>query len=186
MVRFSKFLCLVKACENCHWFLFHNQLPIVYRLAARRRWSDEGLSRQIFLAKNPKFQFFSYRHVMYLKRTHFSWRIQIDKEKIGFGWRNWEKIHFSNFCLKNEGDQVSSRVHFAKLYHQISKITLSGSGRSFNLKSLQRRALYLCSLGIGRRSPERWAIVAPRPGYWNSPDSNGFFTLLSASPDSVL
>ena len=98
---------------------------------------------------------------MYLKRTHFSWRIQIDKEKIGFCWRNWKKIRFSNFCLKNEGDQVSSRVDFAKLYQQISKMTLSGSGRSFNLKSLQRRALYLCSFGIGRRSPERWATVAP-------------------------
>ena len=29
MVRFSKFFCLVKACENHDWFLFHNWLPIV-------------------------------------------------------------------------------------------------------------------------------------------------------------
>ena len=36
-------------------FLFHKQLPIVYRLAARRRQSDKELSRQFFQAKNRNF-----------------------------------------------------------------------------------------------------------------------------------
>ena len=132
-------------------------------MAARRCRSDEGLSRQIFQAKNPKFQFFSYRHVIYLKRTHFSCRIRIHNKKWDLILKNRKKIHFSYFCLKNEGDQVTSRADFKKLCQQISKMTLSGSGRSFNLKSHQRRALYLCSFRIGRRSPERWASGAPPP-----------------------
>ena len=54
MIQFSKFFCVVRACEKCHLFLFHRQLPIVHRLAARRRQSDKGLSRQFFRAKNQK------------------------------------------------------------------------------------------------------------------------------------
>ena len=45
---------MVKACENRHLFLFHMQLPIVHRLAARRRQSDKGLSPQFFRAKKSK------------------------------------------------------------------------------------------------------------------------------------
>ena len=67
VVQFSKFFFVVKACENRHLFLFHKQLPIVHRLAARRRQSDEGLSRQFFRAKNPKFSILSYKHDIYLK-----------------------------------------------------------------------------------------------------------------------
>ena len=54
MVQFSKFLCLVKACENRHWFLFHKGLPIVHRLAPTRRQSDKGQSRQFFSSKKSK------------------------------------------------------------------------------------------------------------------------------------
>ena len=54
VVQFSKFFFVVKACENRHLFLFHKQLPIVHRLAARRRQSDEGLSLQFFLSKKSK------------------------------------------------------------------------------------------------------------------------------------
>ena len=57
VVQFSKFFFVVKACENRHLFLFHKQLPIVHRLAARRRQSDEGLSRQFFEEKIQNFQF---------------------------------------------------------------------------------------------------------------------------------
>ena len=57
----------MKACENRHLFLFNKQLPIDHRLAARRRQSDEGLSRQFFRAKNPKFSILSYKHDIYLK-----------------------------------------------------------------------------------------------------------------------
>ena len=46
---------------------------------------------------------------------------------------------------------------------RISKVASPGAGRSFNLKSHQRRALNLCSFGIGRSSPERWASGAPPP-----------------------
>ena len=142
---------------------YHKQLPIVHRLAARGRRSDEGQLRQFFSAKNPKFQFFSYRHVIYLKRTHFSCRIRIHNKKWDLILKNRKKIHFSYFCLKNEGDQVTSRADFKKLCQQISKMTLSGSGRSFNLKSHQRRTHSLHSCGNGRRSPERWASGAPPP-----------------------
>ena len=81
MDRFSKFLCLVKAFENRHWFLLHKQLSIVHRLAARGRRSDEGQSRQYFQGKNQISQFLSYINVIYLKRTHFSCRIQIQTKK---------------------------------------------------------------------------------------------------------
>ena len=40
-------------------------------------------------------------------------------------------------------------------------MTLSGSGRSFNLKSHQRRTHYLFSSVNGRRSSERWTSRAP-------------------------
>ena len=30
--------------------------------------------------------------------------------------KNWNKMHFSHFCLKNEGDQVSSQADLEKLY----------------------------------------------------------------------
>ena len=72
MVRFSKFFCLVKACENRHWFLFHKWLPIVHRLAARGRQSGEGQSRQYFQAKNLKISIFSYKYVIYLSLIHIS------------------------------------------------------------------------------------------------------------------
>ena len=94
MVRFSKFFFVVKACENRHWFLFHDRLPIVHRLAARRRRSDEGPSRQFFQAKNPKFSIFSYKHVIYLKWKLKLCRIQIHNKKIGFDCRKWEKNQF--------------------------------------------------------------------------------------------
>ena len=76
---------------------------------------------------------------------------------------NGEKIHFSNFCLKNEADQVSLRADFSKLYQQISKMALPGAGRSFNLKSHQRRTHYLHPIQNGSQSPEHGAIVAPPP-----------------------
>ena len=82
---------------------------------------------------------------------------------MGFGCEKFLKIHFSHFCLKNEGDQVSSQADFEKLYQQISKMTLSGSGRSFNLKSHQRRTHYLHPFQNGSRSPKHGAIVAPPP-----------------------
>ena len=100
VVRFSKFLCLVKACENRHWFLFHNWLPIVHRLAARGRQSGEGQSRQYFQVKNPKISIFSYKYVIYLKWKLKLCRIQIHDEKIWFDGKKYGKIHFSHFCLK--------------------------------------------------------------------------------------
>ena len=167
MVRFSKFLCLVKACENRHWFLFHNQLPIVHRLAATRRRSDEGQSRQFFRAKNPKFSIFSYKHVMYLKWKLKLSRIQIHKEKNKI-WL-WKMIKKSIFLIFDSKMRLTRNLRepvSKTFYQQISKMTLSGSGRSFNLKSHQRRALHLCSFGIGGRSPEQWAIVTPPSRPW--------------------
>ena len=82
MVRFSKFFFLVKACENRHWLLFHRWLSIIHHMAARRRRSDEGQSRQYFQGKNQISQFLSDINVIYLKRTHFSCRIQIQTKNI--------------------------------------------------------------------------------------------------------
>ena len=52
-------------------------------MAARGRRIDEGTSRQNFHAKNEISQFLSHMNVLYLKRTHFSSRIQIQTKKHG-------------------------------------------------------------------------------------------------------
>ena len=103
MVRFSKFFCLVKACENRHWLLFHSWLPIVHHMAARRRRSDEGQSRQYFQGKNQISQFLSYINVIYLKRTHFSCRIQIQTKNIWFIIEKFEKIWIFPFLGQKRG-----------------------------------------------------------------------------------
>ena len=92
MVRFSKFFFLVKACENRHWFLLHRRPPIFHRLAARCRRSGEGQSWQYFHVKNQILQFLSYIYVIYLKRMHFSCRIQIQTKKVWFIIEKFEKI----------------------------------------------------------------------------------------------
>ena len=92
MGQFSKFFCLVKACENPHWFLFHRQLSIVHHMAARRRQSDEGHSHQYFQGKSQILQFLCYINVIYLKRTHFSCRIQIQTKRAWFIIEKFEKI----------------------------------------------------------------------------------------------
>ena len=103
MGRFSKFFCLVKACENRHWFLFHKWLPIVHRLAARRRRSCEGQSRQYFQAKNPKFSIFSYKYVIYLKWKLKLCRIQIHDKMIWFLSEKLEKSPFFSFLPQKRG-----------------------------------------------------------------------------------
>ena len=113
MVRFSKFFCLVKACENRHWFLFHRRLSIVHHMAARRRRSDEGQSRQYFQGKNQISQFLIYINVIYLKRTHFSCRIQIQTKKVWFIIEKFEKIWIFPFLGQNEADQEFSIANFS-------------------------------------------------------------------------
>ena len=76
---------------------------------------------------------------------------------------NKKKIHFSHFCPKNEADQKFLRTDFSKFRQQISKMALPGAGRGFNLKTHQRRTLYLYPFQNGSRSPEHGAIVAPPP-----------------------
>ena len=100
MVRISKFFCLVKACENPHWFLFHRQLSIVHHMAARRRQSDEGHSHQYFQGKSQILQFLCYINVIYLKRTHFSCRIQIQTKRVWFIIEKFEKIWIFVFGSK--------------------------------------------------------------------------------------
>ena len=82
-------------------------------MAARCRRSDEGQSRQYFQAKNEISQFLSYINVIYLKRTHFSSRIQIQTKKYGSLLKNLKKIEFFYFWVKNEADQVSSMASFS-------------------------------------------------------------------------
>ena len=116
MVRFSKFFCLVKACENRHWFLFHKQLAIVHRMAARRRRSREGQSRQYFQAKKQKILIFSYKYVIYLKWKLKLCRIQIYDEKIWFDGKKYEKSPFFSFLPQNEADQMSSTANFSNFF----------------------------------------------------------------------
>ena len=103
MVRISKFFCLVKACENPHWFLFHKWLPIVHRLAARRRRSGEGRSRQYFQVKNSKFSIFSYKYVIYLKWKLKLCRNQIHDKIIWFLSEKLEKSPFFSFLPQKRG-----------------------------------------------------------------------------------
>ena len=103
MVQFWKFFCLVKACENRHWFLLHKRLSIVHRLAARGRRSDEGQSRQFFQAKNPKFSILSYKHVIYLKWKLKLCRIQIHNEKYDLILENGGKNPYFWFLPQKRG-----------------------------------------------------------------------------------
>ena len=59
---------------------------------------------------------------------------------------------------KNFRDPVSQ--NFTK---QISKMALPRAGRGFNLKTHQRRTLYLYPFQNGGRSPEPLVVVAPPP-----------------------
>ena len=95
---------------------YHKWLPIIHSLAARGRRSDEGQSCLISSEKIQKFQFFSHKHVIYLKRTHFSCRIQLHDEKIWFDGKKLKKFQFFNFFVKNEGDQVSSMANFSNFF----------------------------------------------------------------------
>ena len=105
-------------------------------MATIRRQSDEGQSRQYFLAKNQISQFLSYINVIYLKRTHFSCRIQIQTKKYGSLLKNLKEKNF-RFWVKNEDDQVSSTADFSKIFITNSKMALPGVIKRFELKSHQ-------------------------------------------------
>ena len=83
-------------------------------MAARRRRSDEGQSRQYFQAKNQISQFLSYIYVIYLKRTNFSCRIQIQTKKYDLLLKNLKRFEFFRFLGQNEADQESSMANFLK------------------------------------------------------------------------
>ena len=57
--------------------------------------------------------------MQYLKRKHFSHRIQFHREKLWFIWKNFEKIKFFQFFFQN---QCWPLVHFSNLCHEISKL----------------------------------------------------------------
>ena len=82
---------------------YHKWLPIIHSLAARGRRSDKGQSCLISSEKIQKFQFFSHKHVIYLKRTHFSCRIQLHDEKIWFDGKKLKKFRFFNFFCQKRG-----------------------------------------------------------------------------------
>ena len=143
MVRFSKFFCLVKACENRHWFLFHRRLPTIHRMAARRRRSDEGQSRQYFQAKNQISQFLSYIYVIYLKRTNFSCRIQIQTKKYDSLLENLKKFEFFRFWVKTRLTRSLRWLISWIFWQQNWKMALPGVVKRFELKSHQIWAHYL-------------------------------------------
>ena len=162
MVRFSKFFCLVKACENRHWFLFHRRLPIFHRMAARGRRSDEGPSRQNFHAKNEIWQFLSHINVIYLKRTHFSSRIQIQTKKYGSLLKNLKKNYFQ-FWVKTKVTRCLRWLISWIFWQQNSKMALPGVVKRFELKSHQIWAHYLQPVRNGRRLSPRGGSRSPPP-----------------------
>ena len=163
MVRFSKFFFLVKACENRHWFLFHRRLPIFHRMAARGRRSDEGPSRQNFHAKNEISQFLSHINVIYLKRTHFSSRIQIQTKKYRFIIEKFEKkLNFSIFWSKARLTRCLRWVVSQFFWQQNSKMALPEVVKRFEAKSHQIWAQYLQPVRNGGR-------LSPRGGYSSPP-----------------
>ena len=113
MVRFSKFLCLVKACENRHWFLFHKRLPIVTVWPLDVAEVAKVSRVNIFKQKKQKFLIFSYKYVIYLKWKLKLCRIQIHDEKIWFDGKKYEKSPFFSFLPQNEADQMSSTANFS-------------------------------------------------------------------------
>ena len=114
-----------------------------------------------FEQKIQNFQFWA-TNMLYTSNESWNYvEFKFIMKKIWFDSRKFKKIHFSDFCLKNEADQVSSRADFSKSYQQISKMALPGAGRSFNLKSHQRRTHYLHPIQNGSQSPEHGAIVPP-------------------------
>ena len=60
--------------------------------------------------------------MQYLKRKHFSYRIQFHTEKVWFIWKNLKKSNFSDFFFKTDADHLSSFANFSNLYQQISQI----------------------------------------------------------------
>ena len=72
-------------------------------MAARRRRSDKGQLRQNFQAKNEILQFLSHINVIYLKRTHFSSRIQIQTKKYRFIIEKLEKKIIFPFFGQKQG-----------------------------------------------------------------------------------
>ena len=72
-------------------------------MAARGRRSDEGPSRQNFHAKIEISQFLSHIDVIYLKRTHFSSRIQIQTKKYRFIIEKLEKNLIFPFFGQKQG-----------------------------------------------------------------------------------
>ena len=144
MVRISKFFCLVKACENPHWFLFHRQLSIAHHMAARRRQSDEGHSYQYFQGKSQILQFLCYINVIYLKRTHFSCRIQIQtKKSMIHYWKIWKNLNFSDFWVKTRLTRSLRWLISWIFWQQNWKMALPGVVKRFELKSHQIWAHYL-------------------------------------------
>ena len=68
----------------------------------QKNWRKFKIYQKI--AKNErKFQilyFLSYFNMQYLKRKHFSHRIQFHTGKVWFIWKNWKKSHFYFFLSK--------------------------------------------------------------------------------------
>ena len=80
----------------------------------------ENLSK---IVKNElKFQFLEflrYFNMQYLKRKHFSHRIQIQTRKHDFFEEKLKKIKFFQFFVKIDADHLSSIAYFSKLYQKI-------------------------------------------------------------------
>ena len=115
-----------------------------------------------FKKKIQNFQFLA-RNTLYTSNESWDYvEFKWIAKKYDLVEKNEKKIIFLIFASKTRPTSCLRRPISRYFIKKISKVASPGAGRSFNLKSHQRRALYLCSFGIGRRSTERWASGAPR------------------------
>ena len=108
-------------------------------------------------------QFLTYINILYIKRKHFSCRIQILPWKIFFVSKKFKKIGFFRFFIKNYADQLDSTTFFSKLAKKISKMTFSGLIRRLELKSHQIWARYLERAWNGGRQTTLGGVRHPSP-----------------------
>ena len=108
--------------------------------------------------------------MQYLKRKHFSHRIQFHTGKVWFIWKKLKKSHFYFFFVKIFADLTFSIANFSNLCKKILKLSCSVLWKRFEIKSHQRRTRYLnpCRnggrllTGGGSRSPPYHINVVPR------------------------
>ena len=105
--------------------------------------------------------------MQYLKRKHFSYRIQFHIKKYDLFVKNLNKSDFSDFFVKTYSGHLSSFAYFSNLCQNFSKLSLSVLFKGFEIKSQGRRTHYLERPRNGGRIPAPIPdFPCPRPEFW--------------------